>query len=210
MDYSVLFYKEIACSAGDLGSLPELGRSPGEGNGPVTPKAPACAAAAKSLQSCPTLCDPIDGSPTRLLCPWESSGKNIGVGCHFLLQCMKVKSESEVAQSCPTPSDPMDCSPPGSSVHGIFQARVLEWGAIAVSLLVHASLCAQSCPTLCRGMDCNLPGSSVHGIFQSRVLEWVAVLSSRGFSRPRDGTHISYIYTGRWVLYQKHHLGSQV
>ena len=54
------------------------------------------------------------------------SRKNTGVGCHFLLQCMKVKSESEVAQSCPTPSDPMDCSPPGSSVHGIFQARVLE------------------------------------------------------------------------------------
>ena len=91
------------------------------------------AAAAKSRQSCPTLCDPIDGSPTRLLCPWESSGKNIGVGCHFLLQCMKVKSESEVAQSCPTPSDPMDCSQPGSSIHGIFQARVLEWGAIAFS-----------------------------------------------------------------------------
>ena len=56
-----------------------------------------------------------------------------GVGCHFLLQCMKVKSESEVAQSCPTLSDPMDCSLPGSSVHGIFQARVLEWGAIAFS-----------------------------------------------------------------------------
>ena len=59
------------------------------------------------------------------------SSKNTGVGCHFLLQCMKVKSESEVTQSCPTPSDPMDCSPPGSSIHGIFQARVLEWGAIA-------------------------------------------------------------------------------
>ena len=56
-----------------------------------------------------------------------------GVGCHFLLQCMKVKSESEVAQSCLTLSDPMDCSPPGSSVHGIFQARVLEWGAVAFS-----------------------------------------------------------------------------
>ena len=67
--------------------------------------------------------------PTRLPCPWDSPGKNTGVGCHFLLQCMKVKSESEVAQSCPTLSDPMDCSPPGSSIHGIFQARVLEWGA---------------------------------------------------------------------------------
>ena len=66
--------------------------------------------------------------PTRLPCPWDSLGKNTGVGCHFLLQHMKVKSESEVAQSYPTLSDPMDCSLPGSSVHGIFQARILEWG----------------------------------------------------------------------------------
>ena len=93
----------------------------------------AAAAAAKLLQSCPTLCDPIDRSPTRLPCPWDSQGKNTGVGCHFLLQCMKAKSESEVAHSCPTLSDPMDCSPPGSSIHGIFQARVLEWSAIAFS-----------------------------------------------------------------------------
>ena len=71
--------------------------------------------------------------PTRLPRPWDSPGKNTGVGCHFLLQCVKVKSESEVAQSCPTLSDPMDCSPPASSVHGIFQARALEWGAIAFS-----------------------------------------------------------------------------
>ena len=93
----------------------------------------APAAAAKSLQSCPTLCDPIEGSPPRLPCPWDSPGKNIGVSCHFPLQSMKGKSESEVIQSCPTLSDPMDCSPPGSSIHGIFQARVLEWGAIAFS-----------------------------------------------------------------------------
>ena len=71
--------------------------------------------------------------PTRFPHPWDSLGKNTGVGCHFLLQCMKVKSESEVAQSCPTPRDPMDCSLPGSSAHGIFQARVLEWGAIVFS-----------------------------------------------------------------------------
>ena len=71
--------------------------------------------------------------PTRLPRPWDSPGKDAGVGCHFLLQCKKVKSESEVTQSCPTLSDPMDCSLPGSSVHGIFQARVLEWGAIAFS-----------------------------------------------------------------------------
>ena len=65
--------------------------------------------------------------PTRLRHPWDSPSKNTGVACQFLLQCMKVKSKSEVAQSCPTLSDPMDCSLPGSSVHGIFQARVLEW-----------------------------------------------------------------------------------
>ena len=81
-------------------------------------------AAAKSLQSCPTLCDPIDGGPPGSPIP--------GI---LLLQCMKVKSESEVAQSCPTLSDPMDCSLPGSSIHGIFQARVLEWGAITFSVL---------------------------------------------------------------------------
>ena len=71
--------------------------------------------------------------PTTLPRPWDSPGKNAGVGCHFLLQCRKVKSESEVTQSCPTLSDAMDCSLPGSSLHGIFQARVLEWGAIAFS-----------------------------------------------------------------------------
>ena len=71
--------------------------------------------------------------PTRLPRPWDSPGKNTGVGGHFLLQCMKVKGESEVAQSCSTLSDPMDCSLPGSSVYRIFQARVLEWGAIAFS-----------------------------------------------------------------------------
>ena len=72
--------------------------------------------------------------PTRLPRPWDSPGKNTGVGCHFVLQCRKLKSESEVAQLCPTLSDPMDCSLPGSSVHGIFQARVLEWVAIAFSI----------------------------------------------------------------------------
>ena len=92
----------------------------------------AAAAAAKSLQSCPTLCD-----PTRLPRPWDSPGKNTGVACHFHIQCMKVESESEGAQSYPTLRHPMDCmdpmdgSPPGFSVHGIFQARVLEWVAIA-------------------------------------------------------------------------------
>ena len=74
--------------------------------------------------------------PTRLPRPRDSPGKNTGVGCHCLLQCRKVKSESEVAESCPTLSNPMDCGPPGSSIHGIFQARVLEWGAIAFSVSV--------------------------------------------------------------------------
>ena len=79
--------------------------------------------------------------PTKLPHPWDSPGKNTGVGCHFLLQCMKVKSESEFAQSCPTLRDPMDCSLPGSSIHGIFQARVLEWGAIAFSKRMMISKC---------------------------------------------------------------------
>ena len=84
---------------------------------------------------------------TRLLHSWDSPGKNTGVGCRFLLQCMKVKSESEVARSCLTLSDPMDCSPPGSSVHGIFQ----EWGAIVFSVymcyifFIHSSLCLGCC-----------------------------------------------------------------
>ena len=92
----------------------------------------AAAAAAKLLQSCPTLCDPIDGSPAGSTVPGILQART-RVGCHCLLQCMKVKSESEVAQSCLTLLDPMDCNLPGSSIHGVFQARVLEWGAIAFS-----------------------------------------------------------------------------
>ena len=76
---------------------------------------------------------PHESQHARPPCPWDSPGKNTGVGCHFLLRCMKVKSESEVAQSCPTLRDPMDCSPPGSSVHGILQARILEWVAMHCS-----------------------------------------------------------------------------
>ena len=90
-------------------------------------------AAAKSLQSCPSSGRPHRRQPTRLPRPWDSPGKNTGVGCHFLLQCMTVKSESEITHSCPTLRNPMDCSLPGSSIHGIFQAGVLEWGAIAFS-----------------------------------------------------------------------------
>ena len=88
---------------------------------------------------------PHGRQPTRLPRPRDSPGKNTGVGCHFLLQCRKVKSESEVAQSCPTLSDPMDCSLPGSSAHGIFQARVLEWGAIAFSIKEPCCCCCCCC-----------------------------------------------------------------
>ena len=113
--------------------------------------------------------------PTRLPRPWDSPGKNTGVGCH-LLQCMKVKSESEVAQSCSILRYPVDCSPPGSSAHGIFQARVLEWCAIAFSdscfyYTVNSCLsvlyieCVSANPissvqllTLCDPMDCSMPG----------------------------------------------------
>ena len=86
------------------------------------------AAAAKSLQSCP---DPVRShrwQPTRLPCPWDSPGKNTGVGCHFLLQCIRVKTESEVAQLCPPLRDPMDCSPPGFSVHGF--SRQEYWSGV--------------------------------------------------------------------------------
>ena len=96
--------------------------------------------AAKSLQSFPTLYDPHRQQPTKFCHPCDSSGKNTGVGCHFLLQCMKVKSESEIAQSCPTLSDPMDCSLPGSFVHGVFQATVLEWGAI-IAIQIQNRIC---------------------------------------------------------------------
>ena len=93
---------------------------------------------------------------------------------------MKVKSESEVAQSCLTLSDPMDCSLPGSSIHGIFQARVLEWIAIAFSdKLTAAAKSLQSCPTLCDPRDGSPPGSPVPRILQARTLEWVAISFSK-------------------------------
>ena len=84
--------------------------------------------------------------PTRLPRPWDSLGKNTGVGCHFLLQCMKVKSQSEVSQSCLTLRDPMDCSPPGSSVHGIFQARVL---VVVYSFLFLSCIPLYGCTAVC-------------------------------------------------------------
>ena len=119
------------------GNLPNPGiepRSPSLQADALTsepPGNPCCCCCVASVVS--NSVRPQRRQPTRLRRPWDSSGKNTGVGFHFLLQCMKVKSESEVAQSGPTLGDPMDCSLLGSSVHGIFQARVLEWGAIAFS-----------------------------------------------------------------------------
>ena len=97
----------------------------------TSPEVTVAAAAAANPSVVSDSVQPHRRRPTRLPCPWNSPGKNTGVGCHFLLQCVKVKSESEVPQSCLTLSDPMDCSLPGSSIHGIFQARVLEWGTIS-------------------------------------------------------------------------------
>ena len=114
--------------------------------------------------------------PTRLPRPWDSPGKNTGVGCHFLLQCIKVKSENEVTQSCPTLSDPMDCSLPGSSVHGIFQARVLEWGAIAFSSLVIREMQIQTTmkhymiPTEMIGIKINKPE---HHVVRRTQRNWI-------------------------------------
>ena len=125
------------------------------------------------------LCASPRRQPTRLPRPWDSPGKNTGVGCHFLLQCMKVKSESKVTQSHPTLSDTMDCSPPGSFIHGIFQARVLQWGAIAFFKVISDQISRSVVLTLSDPMDCSLLGSSTHGIFQARVLEWGAIAFSR-------------------------------
>ena len=117
--------------------------------------------------------------PTRLPHPWNSPGKNTGVGCHFLLQCMKVKSESEVAQSCPTLSDPMDCSllPPPSMGF----SRQECWSGLPLQAQLFSQV------RLCK------PMSSVHGIFPGKNMEWVVISSSRGASQPRDQTHVSCI-----------------
>ena len=111
--------------------------------------------------------------PTRLPYPWDSPGKNTRVGCHFLLQCMKMKSESEGTQSCPTLSDPMNCSLPGSSIHGIFQARVLEWVAIAFSATNTNNLLSAKC---CAGLS-STPFCSRDGYTQSRQIEALGVMS---------------------------------
>ena len=136
----------------------------------------AAAAAAKSLQLCPTLCDPVDGSSPGS-CPWDSPGKNTGVGCHFLLQCMKVKSESEVTQSCLTLRDPMDCSPPGSSIHGIFQARALEWVTSAFSMQQPPNEYAPSGTS--RGLKLTTESSQICVLFNHHT---ISVLTSSRYS----------------------------
>ena len=106
-------------------------------------------------------------------------------------------------QSCPTLCDPMTCSPPGFSVHGILQARTLEWVAISFSKCMKVkseSEVAQLCPTLCDPMDCSLPGFSVHGIFQARVPESVAFSFCRGSSRPKNRTKVSRIAGRHFTL----------
>ena len=110
--------------------------------------------------------------PTRLPHPWDSPGKNTGMGCHFLLQCMKVKSESEVTQSCPTLSDPMDCSLPGPSIHGISQARVLDWGAIAFFELAADCWVLKLLLRFCCSKQCN------KGHFHSNSTEHFFVMST--------------------------------
>ena len=141
------------------------------------------AAAAKSHQLCPTLCDPIDSSPPGSH-PWDSPGKNAGVDCHFLLQCMKVKSEREVAQSCPTLRDPMDCNLPGCSVRGISQARVLEWVANAFSVhICNGLLLSQKKPHICM---CVCVYMDIHTVLLSYRKEW-----SNVFCNNMDGPIIT-------------------
>ena len=125
--------------------------------------------------------------PTRLPRPWDSPGKNTGVGCHFLLQCRKVKSESEVTQSCLTLSDPMDCSLPGSSVHGIFQARVLECGAIAFSAEEDkCELKPLGCTLVWTGEDCVCLALTPTVSFKQMPHSWQVDVSYVSFALKED------------------------
>ena len=142
---------------------------------------------------------------TRLPCPWDSPGKNTGVGCHFL-QCKKVKSESVDAQSCPTLSDPMDCSLPGSTVHGIFQARVLEWAAIAFSdicVQVHVNWASQVALVVKYTAD-NAGGvrdaGSIPGLGRSPGGGHDNLLQYSCLENPRDGGGVRWAMV-RWVAY---------
>ena len=165
---------------------------------------------------------PQSWQPTGLPRPWDSPGKNTGVGCHFLLQCMKVKSESEVSQSCSTPSDLMDCSPPGSPVHGICQARVLEWchclfpdqasnsgplhwecGVLATGLPVcNTCVHAQSCLILCDLMNYSPSGPSGPWDSLSKNSEVGCHFLLQGIF-PTQGLNpcLLYLLPCRWILY---------
>ena len=123
--------------------------------------------------------------------PWDSPGKNTGVGCHFLLQCMKVKSEREVAQSCLTLSDPMDCSLPRSSVHGIFQARVLEWDAIASFRARHTKLILHQCRNIT--LSIKILAAKSHNVpMNTSKLTTGHFSRQKRFSSPHQNTDISF------------------
>ena len=126
----------------------------------------------------------------------------VGKVMSLLFNMLSAAAAAKSLQLCPTLCDPMDCSPPGSSVHGIFQARALDWGAIAFSEICHAAAAAaaakslQSCPTLCDPMDCSLPGSSVHGILQARILEWLHAFLQGIF--PTQGLNPHLLHVLHW------------
>ena len=143
--------------------------------------------------------------PTRLPRPWDSPDKNTGVGCHFLLQCMKVKSESEVTQSCPTLSDPMDCSLLGSSIHGIFQARLLEWGAIAFSeSIIYCptnSLCSTCSSLSSHQFLTNTGPFTFHSFSFSRMSSsWnYTVFSLSSLLISLSSMHFRFLYVSIWL-----------
>ena len=128
--------------------------------------------------------------PTRLPRPWDSPGKNTGVGCHFLLQCRKVKSQRKSlsrVQLLVTSWTAAYQAPPSMRF-----SRQVYWSGVPLPFISTREV-TQSCPTLCDPMDCSPPGSSIHGIFQARVLEWVAISFFRGSSPPRNRTRVSCI-----------------
>ena len=143
---------------------------------------------AKSLQSCPALCNLMECSPPSSSVHGHSSDKNTGAGCHALLQGIFLTQGQNSCLLC-----------------------LLHWQEGSLPLETHLeseSEVTQSCPTLCDPMHCSPPGSSIHGIFQARVLEWVAISFSRGYSQPRDWTWVSHI-EGQ-TLYHLNHQGSHL
>ena len=141
--------------------------------------------------------------PTRLLCPWDSPGKNTGVGSiSFSRGSSRPRDRTQVPHSG---ADALTSEPPGKQQLALSAqfSYGRKWRGTEKPLDESKSEVAQSCPTLCDPMDCSLPGFSVHGIFQARILEWVAISFSRRSSWPRDWTSVSCVlYIGRWILYQ--------